>query len=189
MLSQGTPLLLAGDELGNSQGGNNNAFAQDNPVGWVDWGPECTGDDPDFLRFVQKIVAFRRAHPVLRQTRFLHSRNRPADGKEDLFWRNAAGTPLSDRDWRDPELRHLVAEVRTASTAPEYAQSDDAILAVFNVGPGITVTLPDPPEGRLWMRRIDTAEPDAPPRPMRGRMRVAAHSVVVLVQEATGPIS
>jgi len=188
-LSQGTPLLLAGDELGNSQGGNNNAYAQDNPIGWVDWGPDNAGEDPGFLAFVQKLIAFRAEHPALRQTRFLHSRHRFTDGKEDLFWRKADGAPLSDGDWRDAGLTHLVAEIRAASGSPEYEDRDNALLVVFNVGPGITVALPHTPPGQQWTRRIDTAHPDADPRAVRGRMRVAPHSVVVLVQEPTSTAS
>ena len=185
MLSQGTPLILAGDELGNSQGGNNNAYAQDNPVGWVDWGPDNQGEDPAFLDFVRRIIALRKAHPILRQTRFLHSRLRHTDGKEDIFWRRADGRPMTDADWRDPALRDIVVEMRIASGTPEYENLEYAILAVFNTGGGITVSLPHTPPGRVWMRHIDTAHPAANPRPVRGRARVAPNSVVVLVQEAS----
>jgi isoamylase len=73
MLSQGTPMFLGGDELGNSQQGNNNAFCQDNAIGWVNW----AGADPAFLRFCQRMIRFRRAHPILRQARFLHSKYEP----------------------------------------------------------------------------------------------------------------
>jgi hypothetical protein len=69
LLCQGTPMLLAGDEIGNSQGGNNNAYCQDNETGWIDW----DNADGDFLEFTRKMIAFRRAHPILRQQRFLHA--------------------------------------------------------------------------------------------------------------------
>ncbi len=75
LLSQGTPMLLAGDELGNGQAGNNNAYCQDNPTGWVDW--DSSGDD--LVAFVSHVIAIRRNHPVLRQSRFLHSTRRATD--------------------------------------------------------------------------------------------------------------
>ncbi|MCC7321295.1 MAG: glycogen debranching protein GlgX [Rubellimicrobium sp.] len=187
LLSQGTPMILAGDELGNSQGGNNNAYAQDNAIGWVDWGPDNRGEDPAFLDFVRRLVALRRAHPVLRQARFLHSRRRFTDGREDLFWRKADGSTMSDADWRDPDLTHVVAEIRIASGTPEYDETACAALAVFNIGAGLTVTVPRNPPGVQWTRHLDTAHPCAATRVVRGRMRVAPQSVVVLVQERITP--
>lgn len=187
MLSQGTPLLLAGDELGNSQGGNNNAYAQDNPTGWVTWGPEMQGEDPAFLRFVQDLVAFRRAHPILRQKRFLHARSRAIDGKEDIFWRRADGQPMTEADWTDPALRFLAVEMRTASGTPEYATLEYAIFAAFNAGTSCRVTLPDPPPGRAWVRRLDTARPLARPRRAPPRTLVRSHSVVAFVLEPEHP--
>jgi isoamylase len=183
LLSQGTPMILAGDELGNSQGGNNNAYCQDNAIGWVDWGPENQGSDPDFLRFVQQLIAFRRQHPILRQSRFLHARNRATDGKEDLFWRHSSGEAMTDADWANPALRHVAVEMRTASGTPEYAVLEYAIFAVFNVGESIQVTLPAPPAGQRWVRHIDTASPHAAPKAARGRTQIRANSVVVLVLE------
>jgi len=182
LLSQGTPLILGGDELGNSQDGNNNAYCQDNAIGWLNWDKV----DHGFLAFCQKLIAFRRAHPILRQPRFLHSRIRATDGKEDLFWRRADGQPMREADWTNPELRHLAVEIRTASGTPDYATLEYALFAVFNVSGPISVSLPDATAGRHWVRHIDTAHPDAAPRAFKGRLRVAAHSVVVLVQEAGG---
>jgi glycogen operon protein len=184
LLSQGTPLLLAGDELGNSQSGNNNAYAQDNPIGWVDWGPGNQGADPAFLAFVRNVIAFRRTHPILRQKRFLHSRSRATDGKEDLFWRRADGHPMTEADWCDPALRFLAVEMRTASGTPEYATLGYAIFATFNAGPAARVALPDPPPGRVWVRHLDTARPDAPPRRAHKRTQVCAGSVVAFVLES-----
>jgi glycogen operon protein len=187
MLSQGTPLLLAGDELGNSQDGNNNAYAQDNPVGWVDWGADLQGADPAFLAFARDLVAFRRAHPILRQTRFLHARSRAIDGKEDLFWRRADGQMMTEADWCDPGLRFLAVEMRTASGTPEYAALEYAIFAAFNAGSACKVTLPDPPPGRVWVRRLDTARPGARFRRAPARTLVQSQSVVAFVLEPERP--
>ena len=183
LLSQGTPMLLGGDELGNSQGGNNNAYNQDSPIGWIDWDDA----DPDFLRFCQQLVDFRRTHTILRQKRFLHARNRATDGKVDLFWRRSDGAAMTDADWANPGLGYITVEMRTASGTPEYATLDYAIFAVFNSGGGVNVTLPDPPPGRHWVRRIDTARPYAAPKPARRSTRIRGTSVVVLVlEEAPG---
>lgn len=184
MLSQGTPLILAGDELGNSQDGNNNVYCQDNPLGWVDWGTENKGDDPEFLAFCQRIIQFRKEHPILRQTRFLHSKSRLIDGVPDLFWRKSDGTPMSDEDWSNPGLHYVALEMRTASGTPEYAALEEAIIVVLNAGHGLNVALPATPKERQWVRHIDTARPYASPKPARRMTRVRANSVVVLVQEA-----
>ncbi|MGL6209524.1 MAG: glycogen debranching protein GlgX, partial [Paracoccaceae bacterium] len=98
MLSQGVPMLLAGDEVGHSQGGNNNAYAQDNAVTWIDWD---RGDEA-MAAFVARVVAMRAAHPALRQRRFLHGRVRGADGMPDVIWRRADGAHPGPGDWHDP---------------------------------------------------------------------------------------
>ncbi len=179
MFSQGTPMILAGDEFGNSQAGNNNAYCQDNEIGWVDW----AGADDPFHRFVQQIIAFRRAHPVLRQKRFLHAQERLVDGVPDLFWRNADGGLMTNADWADPSRAYLIAEMRTASGTPEYARLETALTCVFNRGPALTVTLPEPAEGWRWVRHLDTADPDAAPLPLLKPLKVHANAVVALVLE------
>ncbi|ROU00312.1 glycogen debranching protein GlgX [Histidinibacterium lentulum] len=177
MLSQGTPMLLAGDELGNSQGGNNNAYCQDNPIGWVTW----EGHNPDFLAFARQVVQFRRAHPVLRQKRFLHARPRLVDGVPDLYWRKADGPPMTEADWADPERRHLIAEMRMASGTPEYDRLEYAVMAIFNAGGPLTVDLPSPREGWLWYRELDTADPACGSFAVRKPLKVHGESVVALI--------
>ncbi|SHI41426.1 glycogen debranching protein GlgX [Wenxinia saemankumensis] len=181
LLSQGTPMILAGDEIGNSQGGNNNAFGQDNAVGWVDWDHA----DRDFLLFCRRMISFRRAHPILRQYRFLHSTARRIDGRADLFWWNYDGTPMAEADWNDPAHRYLCAEMRIASGTPEYANSEFTVFLVLNAGPGLTVTLPAPARGRRWVRTLDAGSGSFEPKRVSQRLRVAADTVVVLVQETT----
>lgn len=181
MLSQGTPMLLAGDEAGNSQSGNNNAYCQDNPTSWIDWAAR----DAAFEAFAARLIAFRKAHPVLRQKLFLHSRERATDGRADVFWWHAEGRPMAPDDWQDPELRHLIVELRTASGTPPADALDVAICLVFNAGAGgLDIALPGVPEGMRWARHIDTASPEATPHPEAGPgLAVAAQSVVALVLE------
>ncbi len=180
LLSQGTPMLLAGDEFGNSQGGNNNAYCQDNAVGWLDW----ENADHDLMAFTARLIAFRKAHPILRQKRFLHARERPVDGIEDLFWWRADGARMKAADWENPETRCFAAEMRTASGTPGYAVREEAVLVVFNAGDALDFVLPDAPAGKHWVLHVDTSAPEivsspatAPAHPM------AARSVIAMVLE------
>jgi len=183
LLSQGSPMILAGDELGHSQGGNNNAYCQDNETTWIDW----ARIDADMLAFTRRLIRFRRAHPILRQKLFLHARPRPSDGKADVLWWHPDGRPMAPGDWQDPDLRHLCVELRTASGTPPHADLEYALFLVFNAGPALEVTLPPAPLGQVWSRRIDTARPDAPPERLAfGRMAVAGPSVSALVLETDG---
>jgi isoamylase len=91
------------------------------------------------------MIAFRKAHPILRQKRFLHARERIIDGKEDLFWRRADGKPMAGADWENPELQLVCVEMRTASGTPRYAALEYAIFAVFNAGAAVDVVVPEPP--------------------------------------------
>ncbi len=183
MLSQGTPMLLAGDEIGNGQGGNNNAYAQDNATGWVDW----SDPDDELLAFVRKLTKLRRTHPVLRQRLFLHSRPRAKDGLPDLFWRLPDGRAPARADWHDPDWKTLCVEIRTSSFTPDYAASDDVIFAVFNAGEAVRVTLPDCPGHLVWEAILDTTEPDAGRNCVTGRQITApANSVLAFCRAPNG---
>jgi glycogen operon protein len=179
MLSQGTPMILAGDEIGHSQQGNNNAYCQDNATSWIDW----QAVDHAFFDFTRHLIAFRKAHPILRQKLFLHSRERAIDRIEDLFWRRADGEPMRRDDWDDPNLSLLAVEIRTASGTPEYAAEEYAIFAVFNVGEAVAVNVPEAPTGQRWSLQLDTSRPDLAPEPVGDRLDMPAHSVSVLVLE------
>ncbi len=97
-VSQGTPLLLAGDEFGNSQHGNNNAYAQDNDTGWIDW--QGIEDDPGFFAAVCQLIRLRRRLPLLRLDEFVHGALAADGGTIELDWINPDGAPRSDEDWR-----------------------------------------------------------------------------------------
>lgn len=177
MLSQGTPMILAGDEIGNTQDGNNNAYCQDNEIGWVKWPDE--GDA--FFTFCQQAIAFRNMHPILRQRRFLHSRQRLIDGEPDLFWRRPDGGAMRQEDWDNPDLKTIVAEMRMASGTPEYVQREGALLIVLNRGEAVTITPPDLPDADTWVRRFDTSQDDA--IKVTSGMDVDQDAVVVFSQE------
>ena len=167
MLSQGTPMILAGDEIGNSQGGNNNAYAQDNPTGWVTW----EGGDEALAAFVGALAQLREAHPVLRQRRFLHARPRQGDALMDVIWRRADGAVPRPEDWHDAEFRCLGVEIRSAGGG------EGAIFAVFNAGGPVALTLP---ETAAWRLILDTTRPDlAVPEPVAGRLAAPGPAVLV----------
>lgn len=172
LVSQGIPMLLAGDELGNRQGGNNNAYAQDNEVGWVDW----AAADPDFLDLVRRLIAVRRAHPALRQGRFLHGHPRE-DGALDVRWRLADGREPTVADWENRNSRCVLVEVRGAASAPRGPAANDAVLVVLNFGGDRLVHLPAPDAG-VWRVEVDTARP-ALVGPAPAELWVLGQSVIV----------
>jgi isoamylase len=102
----GTPMLLGGDEFGRTQRGNNNAYCQDNGVSWFDWKLSETKEGRELLRFVQRLIAFRRTYP--RPRTFLHSKVQVAPGLADIEWFDERGTRLSEQDWQNPEGRALI---------------------------------------------------------------------------------
>ena len=180
LLSQGTPMLLAGDEFGSSYKGNNNAYCQDNEISWIDW-PNASHD---LYEFTRKLIAFRKRHTILRQKRFLHSEERAEDGKEDIFWRRTDGGAMRQEDWDNPELKVLCVELRTASGTPEYAALENAIFAVFNAGDEVEVTVPEAEAGDPWILQIDTHRPELDCEPVEGpTIPVKGHAVVVMVKE------
>ena len=154
MLSQGVPMLLAGDEIGHTQGGNNNAYAQDNDTSWIDWAAR----DGGLQAFVERLTALRRTLPVLRQRRFLHARKRAADQIPDVIWRRANGTvPLSE-EWHDPAFRCLCVELRMAAEGGD--PNPEAVFVVFNTGAATPLHLPETASG--WELLLDTTRPDLP---------------------------
>ncbi len=160
-LSQGTPMQLAGDEVGHSQQGNNNAYAQDNETTWIAW-PE----DAPLARFVARLTALRAAHPALRQTRFLHGEIGP-DGHANVIWRKADGSRPQPVDWQGG-MTVLGMELRAEG---------DVLYAVFNAGGRCRLTLPD--TAPRWRLILSSAEPAAAPVDCQGAFEMPGQSVCV----------
>ena len=145
ILSQGVPMLQAGDELGRSQGGNNNAYCQDNATNWLDW----EGSDEQLSAFARELLSFRRTQPLLQADRFRHAES--DDDGQSLRWLAAEGGELAGDAWHDPERLCigclLVQEARTDSGA-------HSLLILLNAGEeDVPFTLP----GEFsWTRCIDT---------------------------------
>jgi glycogen operon protein len=150
-VAQGVPMLLAGDERARTQRGNNNAWCQDNELGWIDW---SHGDD-GLLRFVRQLVAFRRAHPALRRRTFLRGEGSAVSPRPDVAWH---GLTVDGPDW-GPQSKVLAMHL-AGEHAP--APDDDIYLAANAAAEARTFELPAPPRGSRWRRVIATWEP--PPR-------------------------
>jgi isoamylase len=150
LLSQGVPMLLAGDELGHSQGGNNNAYAQDNEVTWLNWG----AGETDLIAFIARLTALRRAHPILHQRRFLHGRTRLSDGLPDVIWRKPDASHPAPQDWHDPAFRALGVELRMAAETGDTSPA--AVLLYFNCGVECALSLP---KTAAWSLVLDTTRP------------------------------
>ncbi len=150
LLAQGLPLVLAGDEVGNSQHGNNNAYCQDNEIGWVNW--KHLGDaDEDFTDFIGHLTALRRRFPQLHSHRWLDGRR--ADGSYGVLWLTPAAEEMSEPDWNFPEGRFLSYVL--APTEPGGA----ALFIVLNAAPEeIAFHLPKLPEYARWRQVLSTAE-------------------------------
>ncbi|MFK7868406.1 MAG: glycogen debranching protein GlgX [Roseobacter sp.] len=179
-LSQGTPMLLAGDEFGNSQAGNNNAYCQDNETSWLNW-PKA---DTRLTQFVCDLSMFRRAFPVLRQTRFLHANLRDADALRDVGWYGFSRDGEAP-DWEDDDLSCLGVLLRGSAEAPDYAQDEDAVFVAFNRSDqAATLTLPAPRAGRFWQVDIDTSADEQGARALSNSVvDVPACSVLALSEQ------
>jgi glycogen operon protein len=147
LLAQGVPLVLAGDEVGNSQKGNNNPYCQDNPIGWVDWSG-LDREDADLTALIQRCTELRRRFPQLRQSKWVDGRR--ADGSYGVLWLTPAGTEMTHEDWIAPELCFL-----SYVLAPEGG--GQPLYVVLNAGPeGISLTLPQV-KWRSWRLLLNTA--------------------------------
>ena len=171
-LSQGTPMLLAGDEMGRTQRGNNNTYCQDNETSWINW----ASADRDLLAFTRRLISLRREHPVLRQQHYLHGRPRP-DGAPDVEWSSLDGGALN---WRDPSLDEFCLHIRGSAEAA--LSEPGSVVIVVNGGDRDKHTMfPVSDTGMIWERVLDTAAPNDPVTRITGRKRqpVSAHSMVL----------
>jgi glycogen operon protein len=163
LLAQGTPMLLGGDEFGRTQRGNNNAYSQDNEINWFDWGG-ITADGRVLSAFVRRLIALRKAHPVLRRTRFLHGRERSPEGVKDITWFSPGGREKTAEQWQDRHARCLglmlngqAGSFRTPDGRPA---NDDALLIILNAYHGVVpFVLPAASGGAGWRRLLDTTAP------------------------------
>jgi isoamylase len=188
LLSQGLPMVLAGDELGNSQRGNNNAYCQDNPVGWLDWSGDANGD---LLEFTRSLIRLRLAHPVLRRPRFFHGKMMPHMQVKDITWLRPDGHEMTDDNWHDHGMRTL-GLMLGGDPGDEfisllgYPERDDSFLLLLNAyDAAVPYVLPKVEARNLWEKLIETTWPPPPPPARLFRagepFEVGPRSMVVLI--------
>ncbi|MBI1209408.1 MAG: glycogen debranching protein GlgX [Azospirillum sp.] len=158
LLSQGTPMLLAGDEFGRSQGGNNNAYCQDNPISWIDWTVRRPEDDL-LLSFVRRLIALRRANPAFRQDHFLHGIEVSRSEGRDIVWFVPQGSEKTEPQWRDPFARCLGMVVNGAAvrgTPGRERLGAACFFVIFNAfHDAVAFTAPDYPGVIQWRRVLE----------------------------------
>ena len=176
MLSQGVPMFVMGDEVRRTQGGNNNAWCQDNPIGWFDW--TQTQTEAGMLRFWSELIAFRKSHPAVHRARFFSGAMNER-GMPDISWH---GTKLNEPGWNDPHARALAWTV-----AGSLAHSDIHVMVNMYWEP-LTFEIPQIYE-RAWYTAVNTALPspqdiNAPGNEVlvnSHHVEVSGRSIVVLI--------
>ena len=161
LLSQGTPMMLAGDEFGRTQQGNNNAYCQDNEISWVNWDIKESGQA--LIRFVQKLTSMRRKYPILRRSRFLSGEMNERIGIKEITWINASGAEMQADQWSDDLMLcfGMLLDGRAQATGIRQRGQDATILIVFNSYHDVVqFTLPGSEEDAAWMLMIDTNQGD-----------------------------
>ena len=181
-VSHGTPMLLAGDEIGRTQQGNNNAYCQDNEVSWIDWSLATTPEGRALTEFTARLIALRARYPVLNSDRFLHGATEPLDGIRDASWFDEQGRELTPQAWNDPVAQLLA--LRRAEPPP--------IGSKGNFGADITLLLLNasdedrrfalPPPTLPWRLVLDSANPSSEEAEMlEPTLMIASRSAVLLV--------
>lgn len=190
LVSQGIPMFVAGDEVRRTQGGNNNAYCQDNETSWFDW--DLVATNGMMLDFVQKLIAMRLRHPVFQRNRFFGGPSTSQfNNPPDISWFNFDGTVP---DWKKTErflALRLGGKARGIGDATASGTEDNDFYIAFNMDiHDVTVTVPQCSAGRQWFRMVDTSidkptsallDGQEEPLSMQGRYVVLANSIVVLI--------
>ncbi len=163
ILSQGTPMLAHGDEIGRTQHGNNNVYCQDSPLAWMDWSLAET--NADLLAFTRSVIALRTEHPIFRRRRFLAAG--PGDGAErgrEIAWFAPSGAEMTTDDWHSGFGKSL-AVLLDGDGIPEPGPrgeriTDDSFLLCFNAhDEALDFVLPAPEFGAEWTLALDCSTP------------------------------
>ena len=156
-LSQGVPMLRAGDEIGQTQSGNNNAYCQDNEISWLDW----ERADEELLKFVRGLIRFRRRHPVFRRRRWFQGRPLHGSGVRDIGWFKADGEEMSEQDWNIGFAKSLGMYLN-GTKLPSLDRTgepitDDTFYLLFNAHHNpLGFILPSERWGQRWTQLMDT---------------------------------
>ncbi|MFI5611464.1 glycogen debranching protein GlgX [Amycolatopsis sp. NPDC051903] len=187
MLSTGTPMLVAGDEMWRTQGGNNNAYCLDDETSWVDWTP--TAETEPMLSFARRVVRLRAYSPALRQPEFFEGRTTPT-GKPDLVWFRPDGEEFDEIDWFDESRRTLCMWIDGSNSQARNREgalvTDHSWLLILHAGEDdVEVVLPGPEYGVTYKPTLDTGTADGSPAYVgvlepKSRIVVGARSVQLL---------
>jgi glycogen operon protein len=160
LLSQGTPMLQAGDEFGRTQHGNNNAYCQDNAISWLDWEVAASPEGTELTRFVQRLTALRRHHPLLQRGRFFDGKFDEELGIKDVTWLSPTGQEMTEENWHNPQERALMMRLdgRAPASGLRQAGASVTLLMLINASPDEVVFHLPVVEGEHWRVQIDTAE-------------------------------
>ncbi|MDO8907494.1 MAG: glycogen debranching protein GlgX [Pseudohongiella sp.] len=160
-LSQGTPMLLAGDEFGRTQQGNNNVYCHDNEIGWIDW--QLDEEGKSLLAFTRKLIRIRHQYPILRRRRFLTGHYNKEFDVKDVTWLAVDGEEMEEHHWHDPNLRcmGMLLDGRAQPTGIQRSGEDSTLLLIVNShDENIDFVLPPVEQGCHWQSLIDTTRPD-----------------------------
>ncbi|MEE1657146.1 glycogen debranching protein GlgX [Microvirga sp. CF3062] len=190
LFSQGTPMLLAGDEFARTQQGNNNAYCQDNEVSWVDW-EGIDEDGVELLEFTRKLIQLRQNLPILRRVRFLSGVYNEELDVKDVTWLTPSGDEMTPENWEDPNARciSILLDGRAQPTGIRRRGTDVTLLMIMNAHNDVVkCTLPEVVGGEAWMCHIDTNQPDldTPAEFSFGKIyTVTAHSMLLFQLKPT----
>ncbi len=183
MVSHGVPMLAAGDEIGRTQKGNNNAYCHDNDLAWIDW--QFSSESEDLLQFTRRAIALFYSHPVLRRQKYFLGKHVGNSKSKDLAWIRPDGKEMKEADWHDPDGR--VVAMRLAGDAIAEVDDrgnsvvDDTLLIMMNSGGGdVDFKLPAAESGQAWSLELDSCEPRGVRRqcvPGGGVYTLRAHSL------------
>jgi glycogen operon protein len=189
LFSQGTPMILAGDEFARTQRGNNNAYAQDNEISWVEW--DARDDDAQMLAgFTRKLIQLRKDLPVLRRNRFLTGAFDEELQVKDVAWLSPTGAELTPEQWSDGKARSLgvLLDGRAQATGIRRRAHEVTVLLLLNAyHEPVEFTLPPAQGGSAWDRLVDTNEPEAEKTkfPFKKKYLVTGRSLVLF--QLAGP--
>ena len=186
-LSQGIPMLVAGDESGRTQLGNNNTYCQDNELSWMDW----ANPDQDLLAFSQRLIAFRQAHPAFRRRGWFRGRQIHGADCKDIAWFDHTGQQMNDTQWKEGFAKSLGVFINGETIPNPNARGqpvvDASFFVIFNSHyESLEFILPPEAWGSSWSVLLDTAQgwlDDAPLLQAGGKLEVAPQSVVLLQRQ------
>ncbi|HLZ68304.1 MAG TPA: glycogen debranching protein GlgX [Dehalococcoidia bacterium] len=192
LLSQGVPMISAGDEIGRTQQGNNNAYCQDNAISWLHW--DLREEQQQLLEWARRLLSFRAEQPVLRRRHFFQGRPIHGTGVEDLAWFRPDGEEMTEQEWVTSFSRSLIVKLNGEALDEIDEEGNtvrgDSLLLLLNAHhEALPFTLPAASPGTVWEIAFDTARPDLAPAACRvceggPAIDVEARSLVVLCRSA-----